>query len=176
MATGNGRRITAGGVDGTSFISGEDNAELDVDEEVELCVWDVVDSGGEFGTAGGRAGLVGKEARGDGGGQANVVGRSELDNDFAVGKDGAAIGEMSSVSYENFTFEGEARERPETQRVLLPPFGEPALPTLMLLAGDFRGDFDCLCKIVAGRTGEVGTGTGEGGKSASIISTCQDLF
>ena len=46
----------------------------------------------------------------------------------------------------------------------------------MLLTGDFRGDFDCLCSVVAGRTGEVGTGTGDGGKSASIISTCQDLF
>ena len=114
MATGNGRR-TAAGVDGTSFISGEDNAELDVDEEVELGVWDVAASGMEFDTAGGRAGLVGKDAPGDGGGRTKVVGRSELDNDFTVWKDGAAIGEMSSVSYENFTFEGEARERPETR-------------------------------------------------------------
>ena len=112
MATGNGWRITAGGVDGTSFISGEDNAESDVDEEVVLWVWDMADSGGEFDMAGGRAGSVGKEARGDGGGRTKVVGRSELDNDFTVWKDGAAIGEMSSVSYENFIFEG---ERPETR-------------------------------------------------------------
>ena len=38
---------------------------------------------------------------------------------------------------------------------------------------------DCLRKIVAGRTGEIGTGTGDGGKSASnmmtVISTRQDL-
>ena len=111
MATGNGRRITAGGVDGTSFISGEDKAELDVDEEVELCAWDVADSGGQFGSAGGRAGLVGKEAPGDGGGKTKVFGRSELDSEFTLWKDGAAMGVMSSVSYENFTFEGEARER-----------------------------------------------------------------
>ena len=110
MATGNGRRITTGGVDGTSFISGEDNAELDVDEEVELGVWDVAASGGELDTGGGRAGSVGREALGDGGGRTKVVGRSELDNDFTVWKDGAAIGEMSSVSYENFTFEGECLE------------------------------------------------------------------
>ena len=83
---------------------------------------------------------------------------------------------MSSVSYENFTLEGEERERPDTRCVFFPPFGEPALLTLVLLAGDFRGDFDCLSKIVACLTGEVGTGTGVGGKSASIISTCQDLF
>ena len=117
MATGNGRRITAGGVEGIRFISGEDNAGLEVDEEVELCVWDVADSGGGFdsagGRAGGRAGLVGKEAHGDGGGRTKEVGRSELDNDFTVGKDGAVIGEISSVSYENFAFEGEVRERPE---------------------------------------------------------------
>lgn len=50
------------------------------------------------------------------------------------------------------------------------------METERLLAGDFRGDFDCLCEITAGLTGEVGTGTGVGGKSASIISTCQDLF
>ena len=114
LATGNGRRITAGGVDGTSFISGEDDAELDVDE-VELGVWDVAASGGEFDAAGGSAGLVGKEAPGDGGGRTKVVGRSELDNDFTVWKDGAGIGEMSSVSYENFNLEGEARERPEAR-------------------------------------------------------------
>ena len=115
MATGNGRRITAGGgVDGTSFSSGEDNAESDVDGEVELGVWDVGASGGEFDTAGGRAGLVGKEAPGDGGGKTKVVGRRELDNDFTAWNDGAAIGGMSSVSYEIFTFEGEERERPET--------------------------------------------------------------
>ena len=68
------------------------------------------------------------------------------------------------------------RDRPETR--LFPPFGEPALPTLVLLAGDFRGDLcgDFLCETVAGRTGEIGTGAGDGGKSASIISTCQDLF
>ena len=112
MATGNGRRITAGGVDGTSFISGEDDAELDVDEEVELGVWDVAASGGEFNSGGGRAGSVGKEAPGVGGGRTKVVGRSELDNDFTVWKDGAGIGEMSSVSYENFSFEG---EHPETR-------------------------------------------------------------
>lgn len=110
MATGNGRQTTAGGVDGTSFISGEDNAELDVDEEVELGVWDVAVSGGKFDTAGGRPGL--KEAPGDGGGKTKVFGRSEPDNDFADRKDGAGIGEMSSVSYENFTFEGEARDCP----------------------------------------------------------------
>ena len=108
MATGNGRRVTAGGVDGTSFISGEDN-----DEEDELGIWDEVASGGEFDAAGGSAGLVGKEAPGDGGGRTKVVGRSELDNDFK--KDGTAIGEMSSVSYENFNLEGEARERPEAR-------------------------------------------------------------
>ena len=172
MATGNGRRTAAGGVDGTRLISGEDGGELDVDEEeVGLGVWDVAVSGKEFDTAGGRADLVGKEAPGVGGGNTKVVGSSELDNE--VWKSGSAIGEMSSVSYENFTFEG---ERPEKRRVFFPPFGELALPTLVFLAGDFRGDFDCLCKIVAGFTGEVGTATGVGGKSASIISTCQDLF
>ena len=42
--------------------------------------------------------------RGDGGGRRKEVGRSELNrdvNDFTGGKDGAAIGGMSSVSYEN---------------------------------------------------------------------------
>lgn len=58
----------------------------------------MADSGGEFDSAGGSAGLVGKEARGDGGGRTKEVGRSELDNDFTARKDGAAIGEMSSVS------------------------------------------------------------------------------
>ena len=33
---------------------------------------------------------------------------------FTVGKDGAVIGEMSSVSYENIAIE-EVRERPETR-------------------------------------------------------------
>lgn len=97
MATGNGRWTTAGGVDGTRLISGEDDAELDVDEEVELGVWDVAVSGRESDTAGGRAGLVGKEAPGVGGGNTKVVGRSELDNDTAC-KGGSAIGGMSSVS------------------------------------------------------------------------------
>ena len=63
-----GRRAWPPGMDGGSqqeelmaqlaaqgFISGEDNAELEVDEEVELCVRDVADSGGEFDTAGGRS-------------------------------------------------------------------------------------------------------------------------
>jgi hypothetical protein len=44
LATGNGRRTTAG-VDGTSFISGEDDAELDEDKKVELGAWDVAASG-----------------------------------------------------------------------------------------------------------------------------------
>ena len=57
----------------------------------------MADSGGEFDSAGGSAGLVG-EARGDGGGRTKEVGRSELDNDFTATKDGAAIGEMSCVS------------------------------------------------------------------------------
>jgi hypothetical protein len=111
LATGNGRRITAGGVDGTSFISGEDDAELDVDE-VELGVWDVAASGGDIDSGGGRAESVGKEAPGVGGGRTKVVGRSELGNDLTVSKGGAGIGEMSSVSYENFSFEG---EHPETR-------------------------------------------------------------
>jgi len=81
LATGNGR-IAAGGVDGTRFISGEDDAELEVNEEVELCDWEVAFSGGGFDTAGGRAGLEGKDARGDGGGRTKEVGRSELANDF----------------------------------------------------------------------------------------------
>ena len=38
LVTGNGR-IAAGGVDGTRLISGEDDAELEVNEDVELCVW-----------------------------------------------------------------------------------------------------------------------------------------
>lgn len=74
----------------------------DKDEEVELIVRDVAASEGEFDTAVGRAGLVGKEAPDDGG-RTKVVGRSKLDND--IKKDGAAIGEMCSVSYENFNFE-----------------------------------------------------------------------
>ena len=115
MATGKGRRIT-GGVDGVRFISGEDNGESDVDEESELC--SVTVSGGKFDAAGGRAGLVGRDAPGDGGGRTKEVGRSELvrgANDFIVEKYGAVIGGMSSVSYENIAFEGEARERIETQ-------------------------------------------------------------
>ena len=65
--------------------------------------------------AGGRAGLVGKDARGDGGGRTKEVGRSELVNDFTVGKDGVAIGGMNSVSYENIAFEEEARESLDTR-------------------------------------------------------------
>lgn len=116
MATGNGRRM-AGGVDGTRFISGEDEAELADDEEVELGGCDVAVSRGEFSVAGGRAGLVGKDARGDGGGRTKEVGRSELvggAHDFTLGKEGAVIGGMSSVSYENISFEGDARERLDT--------------------------------------------------------------
>ena len=82
-----------------------------------VCACDVVFSGRGFETAGGRAGLVGKDAPGDGGGRTKEVGRSELDrdvNDFTGGKDGAAIGGMSSVSYENIVFEGEVRERLDT--------------------------------------------------------------
>lgn len=110
MATGNGRRITGGGVDGIRFISGEDRADSEDDEGNELGDCDVAVSGREFDRAGGRAGLVGRDARGDGGGRTNEVGRSELvggTNDFAVRKDGAAIGGMNSVSYESITFEGE---------------------------------------------------------------------
>ena len=113
MATGNGRR-TAGGVDGTRCISGEDNAESEEDEVVELCVCDVAISEMGFGMVGGSAGLVGKDARGDGGGKTKEVGRSELArgaNDFAAWKDSAANGGTSSVSYESITLEGEARER-----------------------------------------------------------------
>lgn len=92
------------------FISGEDKAESEDDEVIELGDCDVAVSGRGFDTAGGRAGLVGRDARGDGGGRINDVGRSELvggTNDFAVRKDGAAIGGMNSVSYESITFEGE---------------------------------------------------------------------
>jgi hypothetical protein len=56
--------------------------------------------GGESGSEGGRAGFVGSEARGDGGGRTNEVGRSELGgaNDFMDENDGAGIGGIYSVS------------------------------------------------------------------------------
>jgi hypothetical protein len=43
---------------------------------------------------------------GDGGGRTKEVGRRE----FTLGKDGAAIRGISSVSYENIAFEGEAEK------------------------------------------------------------------
>jgi len=56
--------------------------------------------GGESGSEGGRAGFVGRDARGDGGGSTNEVGSSELGgaSDFMDGNDGAGIGGMYSVS------------------------------------------------------------------------------
>jgi len=56
--------------------------------------------GGESGAEGGRAGFVGREARGDGGGRTNEFGRSELGgtNNFMDEKDGGGMGGMYSVS------------------------------------------------------------------------------
>ena len=40
----------------------------------------------------------------------------------------------------SWLFEGEVRERLDTRWAFFPPFGEPTLPILVLLEGDFRGD------------------------------------
>lgn len=80
----------AGGVDGS--WSDDDCDSEDAEGGVVLLLF-----GGESGSEGGRAGFVGREARGDGGGRTNEVGRSELGgtNDFM---DGGGIGGIYSVS------------------------------------------------------------------------------
>ena len=91
LATGKGRRTA--GVD--ELCSEDDDDSEDTEGGVVLLSF-----GGESGSEGGRAGFVGSEARGDGGGRTNEVGRSELGgaNDFIDGNDGAGIGGIYSVS------------------------------------------------------------------------------
>ena len=92
-------------------------------------------SGGEAGSGGGKAGSVGKDARGDGGGKTKEVGKREVRG--ASEKEGGGIGGISSVSYEIVIFIGESEVR--DTRCALRPF-VPALPTGTFLAGDLRGD------------------------------------
>lgn len=91
LATGKGRRMA--GVVGLCSEGGDDSE--DTEGGVVLLSF-----GGEIGSEGGRAGFVGSDARGDGGGRTNEVERSELGgaNDFIDGNDGAGIGGIYSVS------------------------------------------------------------------------------
>lgn len=91
LATGKGRRMA--GVVGLYSKGGDDSE--DTEGGVVLLSF-----GGEIGSEGGRAGFVGSDARGDGGGRTNEVERSELGgaNDFIDGNDGAGIGGIYSVS------------------------------------------------------------------------------
>lgn len=79
------------------------------------------------------------------------------------------------------TATGDATDRLDTRWALRPL---PALPTGICFAGDLRGDLngdlwgdflgEKLTDALAGLLGE--TGTGVGGSSASICSTCQERF
>lgn len=97
LATGKGRRMA--GVEG---LCSEDGVDSEDAEGGVVSRGGVVllSFGGESGSVGGRAGFVGSEARGDGGGRTNEVARSELGgaNDFIDGNDGAEIGGIYSVS------------------------------------------------------------------------------
>ena len=83
LATGNGRRITAGGVQvdasGTKFISGEDNMQNWKSMKRLNFVFGTLE--GSLTLRAGEARLVGKEARDDGG-RTKEVRRSELENDL----------------------------------------------------------------------------------------------
>ena len=140
-------------------------------------------SGGDSG-GGGSAGLVGSDAWGEGGGRTKELGSRELvasPSGFNGAKAGAGSGGINSVSYDT-TLEGEASDRLETRCAFRPL---PALPTLMFLAGDLRGDLctalrgdflgeDSLNACVFCLWGDAGTGVG--GRSASIFSTSHDRF
>lgn len=97
LATGKGRRMAR--VDGLCSEGGDDSEDTEGGVVVLLVVV-LLSFGGEIGSEGGRAGFVGSDARGDGGGRTNEVERSELGgaNDFIDGNDGAGIGGIYSVS------------------------------------------------------------------------------
>ena len=125
------------------------------------------------GLLGGKAGCVGKEVWGEGGGSTNEFGSKDAvsEGGFTLNV-GAGMGGSTSVSYDGTTLDGDARERLETRVVFRPD--PPAFPT-QILAGDFRGDFFGEECTATPRFGDM-TGCGVGGSSASITSTCQERF
>lgn len=168
FATGNARRAAGVNVEPEVTVAGARREGGDMDVPTLGGGWST--SGGLLG---GRAGCVGSEVWGEGGGSTNEFGSNDAASEIGFTLNvGAGIGGNTSVSYEGMTLDGDARERLETRVVFRPE--TPALPT-QILAGDFRGDFFGEECAATPRLGDV-TGCGVGGSSASIISTCQDRF
>ena len=141
------------------------------------------------------AGALGSDECGDGGGNTNEVGSKDcgIVPTFATGNAGG----ITSVS--NAGSSPLANPRPDDDRLETRIFRPaPALPTTVCLGGDLRGDFrgdldlcgddlrntvgywpgsetDGLSPLVGVEEGSD-EGAGVGGSSASICSTCHDLF
>lgn len=166
-------------------MEGTCKLELDDDWGKEVGVGSpsgVVLCGGDSGSGSGRAGCVGREARGEGGGRTNELGKRDVDGgarEDMDGNDGIGIGGITSVSHIIAIGDGEARL--DTRCAFRPL---PAFPTEMFfveaflgdLCGDLWGDFFGEKLIGAFLTLTGDDGTGVGGNSANINSTCQERF
>jgi hypothetical protein len=128
---------------------------------------------------GGRAGLGGSDARGDGGGSTNVVDNKDVGGarDPIIENVSDGTGGRISVSPAGRTFFGDPSEIRDWRAVLL---------ALVFAGGflgeDFFGDLkaplrgDCLYDFIC-FTGAGGSGSGEGGRSSSsILSISQARF